>query len=79
MLFISSKLYRWSGSVCVHISQSHVYLDLCCDECYYSCFVVCVCSYLCVRLCSVLVNGLLNAFAVCVGVVTVFSLKVIVL
>ena len=34
---------------------------------------------LCVLCLTVLVNGLLNAFAICVGEVTVFSLKVIVL
>ena len=42
---------------------------------------VCVCSYLYVRLCGVICDGelLLNVFAICVGEVTVFSLKVIVL
>ena len=55
-------------------------LDLCCGECYvgcrqFECFPIYV-SVLCL---IVLVNCLLNAFAICVGEVNVFSLKVMVL
>ena len=40
----------------------------------------CLCVFdLCVLCLTVLVNCLLNAFAICVGEVSVFSLKVIVL
>ena len=41
---------------------------------------ICVCLFvLCVLCLTVLVNCLLNAFAICVGEVNVFSLKVMVL
>ena len=56
-------------------------LDLCCGECYFGCL-----QFECFPInasvcfvCFVFVNCLLNAFAICVGDVTVFSLKVIVL
>ena len=50
-------------------------LDLCCgDECYFGCL-----QFVCFMFDWVLVNCLLNAFAICVGEVNVFSLKVIVL
>ena len=62
----------------------YCHLDLCCGECY---LVVCslseflsMCLFvLCVLCLTVLVNCLLNVFAICVGEVSVFSLKVIVL
>ena len=60
-------------------------LDLCCGECYFGrlqfvCFLYIMCLLvLCVLCLTVLVNCLLNAFAICVGEVNVFSLKVIVL
>ena len=40
---------------------------------------LCVCLFWCVLYLTVLVNCLLNAFAICVGEVSVFSLKVMVL
>ena len=58
--------------------------DLCCGECYFGCLQF-ECSPIYVSVCygvlclTVLVNCLLNAFAICVGEVNVFSLKVIVL
>ena len=56
-------------------------LDLCCSECYVAVLVfsyLCVCLF-CVCLClTMLVNCLLNAFAIYVGEVNVFGLKVIV-
>ena len=58
-------------------------LDLCCGECSvgslpFECFPIYV-SVCFVCLClTVLVNCLLNAFAICVGEVNVFSLKVMV-
>ena len=42
------------------------------------CSCLCVCLF-CVLSLTVLVNCLLNAFAICVGEVSVFSLKVVVL
>ena len=53
----------------------YCHMDLCCGECYVGClqFVLCV---LCL---TVLVNCLLNAFAICVGEASVFTLKVMVL
>ena len=57
-------------------------LDLCCGECYVGClfeyFPISV-FVLCDLCLTVLVNCLLNTFAICVGEVTVFSLKLIVL
>ena len=58
-------------------------LDLCCGECYFGCLqFVCflyMCLFVLCFLClTVLVNCLLNAFAICVGEVNVFSMKVIV-
>ena len=60
------------------------HLDLCCGECYvgcvqYKCVPIYVSVCLCVLCLTVLVNCLLNAFAICVGEVSVFSLKVMVL
>ena len=64
------KLYRLGGFVCVHIRQSHcVYLTF-----IWTCVVVSVIIVSCR-----FVNCVLNAFAICVGEMTVFSLKVIVL
>ena len=59
-------------------------LDLCCGECYVGCLQFeCFPIYLCVVLCglclTVLVNCLVNVFAICVGEVNVFSLKVFLL
>ena len=66
----------------ISLCLSHVYMDLCYGECYYSCLLfVCVAIYVslfCV-VSFVMVNCLLNAFAICLGEVTVFSLKFIVL
>ena len=61
----------------------YCHLDLCCGECYvgwlqFECVPIYV-SVLCVLCLTVLVNCLLNAFAICVGEVRVFSLKVMVL
>ena len=54
-----------------------------CGECYVCCLqfecVLCVCFVLCVLCLTVLVNCLLNAVVICVGEMSVFSLKVIVL
>ena len=62
----------------------YCHLDLCCGQCYVGCLqfecvpiYVSVC-FVCLCL-TVLVNCLLNAFAICVGEVSVFSLKVMVL
>ena len=61
----------------------YCHLDLCCGECYVGCLQFeCVPVY--VSVCFVcfmflLVNCLLNAFAICVGEVSVFSLKAMVL
>ena len=59
-------------------------LDLCCGECYvgcqkFECFLSMCLFVLCVLCLTVLMNCLVNAFAICVGEVTFFSLKVIVL
>ena len=59
-------------------------LDLCSGECYVGCrqfevFPSYVSGVWCVLCLTVLVNCLLNAFAICVGEVNVFSLKVMVL
>ena len=56
-------------------------LDLCCGECYGGlCVFLSMCLFvLCVLCLTMLVNCLLNAFAICVGEVNVFSLKVVVL
>ena len=52
------------------------HLDLCCGECYvvssFSVFLSMCLFVLCVLCLTVLVNFLLNAFAICVGVVNVF-------
>ena len=60
------------------------YASECCSECYVGCLQFeGVPSYVsgvwCVLCLTVLVNCLLNAFAICVGKVNVFSLKVMVL
>ena len=80
--FFARKLYGLSGFVCVHIRQSH----LCFSQVIWTYVVVNViivtcslCVLLCTCLCCVLVKCLLKAFALYVGEVTVFSLKVIVL
>ena len=57
---------------------------MCCGECYVGCLnlsmFLSMCLFvLCVLCLTVLVNCLLNAFAICVGEVGVFSLKVMVL
>ena len=61
----------------------YCHLDLCCGECYVGCLqfecVPIYVSVLCVLRLTVLVNCLLNAFAICVDEVSVFSLKVMVL
>ena len=58
----------------------YCHLDLCCVECYVGCLQFeCVPVYVSVLCLSVLLNCLLNAFAICVGEVSVFSLKVMVL
>ena len=59
-------------------------LDLCCGECYVGCLqfqcFLSMCLFVLCDLClTVLVNCLLNAFAICMGEVNVFSLKVMVL
>ena len=55
-------------------------LDLCCGECYVGCLQFeCFPIYVFVLCLTVLVNCLLNVFAICVGEVNVFSLKVMVL
>ena len=55
-------------------------LDLCCGEWLLWLSAVYVFSYLCICLCfTVLVNRLLNAFAICVCEVNVFSLKFLLL
>ena len=59
---------------------SYAYLDLCCGEYYYN--YSCLSCSLCVLLSMclfMLMNCFLNASAICVDVVTVFSLKVIIL
>ena len=53
-------------------------LDLCCGECYVCCLLF-ECFPINVPVCFGLLNCLLNEFAICVGEVTVFSLKAIVL
>ena len=55
-------------------------LDLCCGECYFGClqfecFLPMCLFVLCVLCLTVLVNCLLNAFAICVREVNVFSLN----
>ena len=54
----------------------YCHLDLCCGEYYNGCFQFGF--VLCVLCLTVLVNCLLNAFAKCVGEVSVLSLKVMV-
>ena len=69
-------------------------LDLCCGECYvgcllFECYVGCLLFecfpiyvsawFFCILCLTVLVNCLLNAFAICVCEVNVFSMKVMVL
>ena len=59
-------------SICVVVS---VILVVCC-----LCVYISMCLFvLCILCLTLLVNCLLNAFAICVGEVNVFSLKVIVL
>ena len=65
-------------------AKFYCHLDLCCGECYVgfcslSVFLSMCLFVLCVLCLTVLVNCLLNAFAICVGEVNVFSLKVMVL
>ena len=60
----------------------YCHLDLCCGECYVVClsvFLPMCLLVLCVLCLTVFVNCLLNAFAICVGEMSVFSLKVMVL
>ena len=53
---------------------------MCCGECYVGCLQFeCFPIYVCVLCFTVLVNCLLNTFAICVGKVGVFYLKVMVL
>ena len=63
--------------------EFYCHLDLYCGECYVGClqfeWVPVYVFVLCVLCLTVLVNCLLNAFAICVGEVSVFSLKVMVL
>ena len=71
-----------SRFVCVHIRQSHlclsnVYLDLCCGVIVDACSLCVLLSMCMFVLCDV--KYLLNAFAICVGEVTGFYLKVVVL
>ena len=69
------KLYRLSGSVCVHIRRYnlcfyHVHMDLYCGG------VIIVACSLFLSMCLFV---LVNAFSICVGEVTVLSLRVVVL
>ena len=68
LLFLLCFIAAWN---CVVVSVMLVFCSL-------SVFLSMCLFILCVLCLSVLVNGLLNAFAIYVGEVTVFSLKVIV-
>ena len=72
LLFLLCCIAAWTCvvvRVMLVVCSLSVFLSMCL-------FVLCV---LCVLCLTVLVNCLLNVFAICVGEVTVFSLKVIVL
>ena len=57
----------------------YCHLDLCCGECYVRCLQIeCVPIYVSVSLCVLCLTVLVNAFVICVGEVSVFSLKVMV-
>ena len=70
LLFLLCFIAAWT---CVVVS---VRLVVCSLSVFLS---MCLLVFLCVLSLTVLVNGLLNAFAICVGEVNVFSLKVMML
>ena len=90
VLYMSVRYASPSGYMCLRCLMScgvvvfalfYCRLDLCCGECYVGCLQF-ECFPIYVSVCFVcfkFVNCLLNAFAISVGDVNVFSLKVMVL
>ena len=77
----SCWLYQALWSCC--FASFYCRLDLCCGECYFGClqcvcFLIYVSVVLCVLCLNVLVICLFNVFAICVGEVNIFYLKVMV-